>query len=188
MERRRASTHPLSPRPVEQLEGRTLFAIPAIGQWALYADDGLTVTGLTGSYVNQSLRAETGHADWRAAPPISGTRLDRTINFTGTSWGDRAAAGVTGGPGDDWDDFSAQWDGYVRVTSGHVNLRMRSDGGSRLYIDADRDGQFEPDQAAEYLDNGWGTDPRRRGDRADVGRAGTGCIPRAPPVRGGRRR
>src|SRR5215207_370742 len=99
MKRRRASTQPLSPRPVEHLEGRTLLAISAIGQSALYADDALTVTGLSGSYFNQSLRGETGHADWRTTQAVSGTRLDRTLNFTGTSWGDRAATGVTGGPG-----------------------------------------------------------------------------------------
>ena len=177
--RRRSQASAYPRRPIESLECRTLFAIPVLGQWALYANDALTVEGLAGTYFDQSLRAETAHADWRATQTVAGTRLDRTINFATTAWGDRATTGVTGGAGSDWDNFSAQWDGYVRVTSGHVNLRTRSDGGSRLYVDYDRDGQFEPENGREYVDNNWGSDPAT----AAIGESSAALAPGVYPVR-----
>jgi hypothetical protein len=120
---------------------------------ALFADAGLTVPGLVGSYVNRSLEAVTVADDWRTTQEISGSRTDATLAFTTASWGARAAVGVTGGSDADWESFSVQWDGWLQVTQAGQRVFTASDDGSRLWIDVDGDGVFAP---TELLDNGWG--------------------------------
>src|SRR6185436_6606645 len=97
------------------------------------------VPGLRGSYIDQSLRDVSTADDWRSSQAVAGTRVDRTINFTSAgAWGQR--------------------DGFLRVLTGHVNLSTRSVGGSRLFVDADRDGAFDTSSASdELVDNRWGT-------------------------------
>ena len=148
-------------RPAEALEARRLLAILAPGQFELFADEALATRGLTGSYFDQSLRAEAAPGDWRATHPVAGTRVDPSVSFSSRSWGStRAALGLTGGTDADWDHFSAQWDGFIRVLTGHLNLNTRSDAGSRLYVDVNRDGGFDTSAGSvEVIDNNWGTDP-----------------------------
>ncbi|MCU0781171.1 MAG: PA14 domain-containing protein, partial [Akkermansiaceae bacterium] len=120
----------------------------------VFTDAACTQPGLTGSYVNSTLNAVKAD-DWRATPGItvSGTRVDPTLAFTTGDWGPRAGVGVTGGSDGDWDEFSVQWDGYLRVNDDGQRVATASDDGSRMWIDANLDGQFGSD---ELLDNGWG--------------------------------
>jgi hypothetical protein len=58
-----------------------LLAYPAV-EFDLFADAGGLTNGLTGSYVNSSLRAVAAQADWRSTQPIAGTRLDAYPRFS----------------------------------------------------------------------------------------------------------
>ncbi|MBK7949112.1 MAG: hypothetical protein IPK00_10310 [Deltaproteobacteria bacterium] len=113
-------------------------------------------SGLVGSYVDQDLRSDLTQSDWRASQSVSGTRIDAVDFRSSVDWGARASVGITGGPNDqNWDFFSVQWDGYIRVTIPGTRIATRSDDGSRMWIDADRDGTFSP-SAPELVDNNWG--------------------------------
>lgn len=84
-----------------------------------YTDNTLSATGLTGSYF--------------ANKTLSGTaakvQVDSNVNF---SWGTNAP-GVSGIPAD---NFSVRWTGVIRVPeSGNYIFYLRSDDGSRLWID-----------------------------------------------------
>ena len=120
---------------------------------ALFVDAGRTQNGLTGSYVNRSLRSTTSVADWRTTQSISGTRVDSQIAFNRDSLGRRADVNVTGGTDDNWDEFSAQWDGWITIPRDGLRLQTRSDDGSRLLIDTNKNGQFD---TSELFDNNWG--------------------------------
>ena len=141
------------------METRTLFAIATLGRVEWFADADLTVPGLRGSYIDQSLRDVSAIDDWRTSQAVAGSRVDRTINVTSAgAWGQRAGVGLTGGTDANWDNYSVQWDGFLRVLTGHVNLSTRSIGGSRLFVDADRDGAFDASPSSdELVDNRWGT-------------------------------
>src|SRR5262249_13798872 len=52
-----------------------------VPQSALFTTAAMTQTGLTGSYVNSSLRAYATQDDWRTSQTISGTRVDPSIDF-----------------------------------------------------------------------------------------------------------
>ena len=131
-----------------------LLAGPVHG-FCVFTDDTLSTPGLTGSYVDSVLGWYTAHDDWRQTQTVAGTRVDPAISFLTDDWQDRASVGITGGTDDNWDFYSVQWDGYVRVYTNGTRIRTRSDDGSRMWIDVDRDGIFEP-TAQEFVDNDWG--------------------------------
>ncbi len=125
--------------------------------YQLYADPSMQTNGLVGSYVNQNLRTQPPQSDWRGSYPISGTRIDSEINFGTLTWGNLAAVGLTGGfdPNFGWENFSVQWDGYVKILTNDVMLATKSDDSSRMWIDVNQDGSFST-AAGELMDNNWG--------------------------------
>jgi hypothetical protein len=121
------------------------------------ADRAASTPGLVGSYVDQSLRTYAPQDDWRTSQTISGTRVEQVAFEQDSAWGVRASVGVTGGPSDaDWDLFSVQWDGYVRILAPGTRLFTLSDDCSRMWIDLDANGSFDT-TAPELLDNHWGS-------------------------------
>lgn len=139
-----------------------LLASPV--EFELFTTSALATNGLIGSYVNANLRGSSAPADWRTSQVISGTRRDLYPIFPeNDQWGARAQVGVTGGTDEDWDNFSVQWDGWIRI---HTPTRFTtlSDDSSRLWIDADGNGTFglfDP----EYANNHWGIgQPNTYGD------------------------
>ena len=114
---------------------------------ALFQDAAHTQPGLKGSYFNQNLAAAIAETDWRATRVVSGTRMDPVINFDTYGWGDRLQTGVTGGTSH-WDNFSAQWDGFIEIPVDGVQLVTSSDDSSRLWIDLNHNGEFEPNELA----------------------------------------
>jgi len=131
----------------------TLIVSEAESQFEVFAGADLITAGLNASFVNRSLRQYANQDDWRLSQTISGRRIDVFPGFTKDSWGQRAAVGITGGSDADWDDFSVQWDGYLRV---HQPTRFAtiSDDGSRMWIDLNGDGVFARD--SEFINNHWG--------------------------------
>ncbi|MCS7468168.1 FG-GAP-like repeat-containing protein [Stieleria sp. ICT_E10.1] len=126
----------------------------SVAEANLFTDAALSNPGLTGSYVNTSLRT-VDEIDWRVTQTISGTRVDPKVSFLRSEFGVRSTVGITGGVDDDnWDNFSVQWDGYVVVPEDGVQLLTRSDDSSRFWIDLDRSGSFD---SGELFDNGWGS-------------------------------
>ena len=110
----------------------------------IFTDAACTQPGLTGSYVDSCLSALKAD-EWRSATGITicGTRVDSSLAFGNGDWGERAEVGVTGGSDEDWEQFSVQWDGHLRVTAGGQRYATACDDGSRMWIDANRNGQFE---------------------------------------------
>ncbi|CAN0168852.1 unnamed protein product, partial [Hapterophycus canaliculatus] len=134
-----------------------VMVLGVIPETSLFQDASLQQNGLVGSYVNSSLRNVAAIEDWRATQPVSGTRVDEQIAFLGAgSFGDQSSVGVTGGDDDNWDNFSVQWDGFLRVPQDGTRVSTRSDDGSRLLIDLDFNGIFgnTPD---EIVDNNFGS-------------------------------
>jgi hypothetical protein len=125
-----------------------------VPQTALSTDASKTRAGLVGSYVNQSLRSVTSSADWRTTQSISGTRVDRIVAFYTDSFGSRSEVGVTGGNDMNWENFSVQWDGFISIPRNGIRLQTRSDDGSRMWVDINRNGAFETN---ELFTNGWGS-------------------------------
>ena len=119
----------------------------------LYADAELTTPGLVGTYIDHSLPHVREVDDWRITQPVAGTRLDSPVEFLSNSWGSRASVGLTGGTDANWDRFSVQWDGYLKITTTGQRIATVSDDGSRMWIDINGNGVFEDD---ELFDNGWG--------------------------------
>lgn len=160
----RASTKEMRRRTrrllLEPLESR--IALASIEQLRLFTAADLQTAGLMGSYVNQSLRSATSEDDWRSTQTISGSRVDQ-MDFDTSAWGSRAEVGITGGSDENWDHFSVQWDGYLQVLNDNTTLRTRSDDGSRLWVDANGDGQFGA-SSTEFANNGFGAaQPARDG-------------------------
>ena len=84
-----------------------------------YTDNSLTVTGLSGAYFANKTLSGTAIK----------TQTDKNINF---SWG-AASPGISGISAD---NFSVRWSGAIQVsTSGNYIFFLRSDDGSRLWID-----------------------------------------------------
>ncbi|TWT79056.1 putative Ig domain protein [Planctomycetes bacterium CA13] len=128
----------------------------AVPESALFTDSELTTPGITGSFVNTSLRSYSAQDDWRTTQTISGTRIDSQISFSTDTFGTRSDVGITGGADDEnWDDFSVQWDGWVSIPQDGVQLFTRSDDSSRLWVDLNGDGTF--DTTSELFDNHWGS-------------------------------
>lgn len=119
----------------------------------LFTDAALTQMGLVGSYVNTSLRGATAAADWRSTQTISGTRVDPNLGFSVNNWGARASVGITGGSDANWDNYSVQWDGWIKITSAGTQLQLRSDDSSRMWVDLNNDGTF---QSTELFNNNFG--------------------------------
>lgn len=116
----------------EPLEARRCLSVTAaLGQFELFADAACTVAGMTGSYVNANLRGYAPQDDWRQSQTVAGQRVDATLDFEESSWGSRSEVGLTHGTDADWDWFSVQWDGYVRITS-PMGLATRSDDSNRM--------------------------------------------------------
>jgi len=155
---------------VEPLERRNLLAVHVVPAEFLAHDEG---DGLSGSYVDQSLRGHSTHDDWRDTQPIAGTRIDKLLNFASNGWGLRAPVGITGGSNGNWEDFSVQWDGYITIPVSGTRLYTRSDDGSRMWIDVNDDGAFSS-SGDEFVDNHWGSgqDPTTSGSSAALA-AGT---------------
>lgn len=125
------------------------------GVFHLYTDQTRGTPGLVGSYVDSNLRGVTSHADWRTTQVIAGTRIDAALDFQTDSWGSRAAVGLTHGTDADWDLFSVQWDGFVEIVTEGTRLLTESDDSSRMWIDVDHDGVFDPG-GVEFVNNHWG--------------------------------
>jgi hypothetical protein len=125
-------------------------------RFELFADAALDNQGLAGSYVNWSLRGIQGQFDWRwFAWAIAGARVDAYPGFTVDNWGQRAVLRLTWGTDENWDLFSVQWDGSLRVVEGPMQFAMSGDDGSRLWIDLNHDGRFAP-FGPEFLNHHWG--------------------------------
>ena len=119
----------------------------------LFTDETLTTQGLAGTYIDRSLQ-DVDEPDWRVSQTIAGTRVDGALFFPGNSLGTRADVGLTGGTDENWDEFSVQWDGVVRIDDPGTRIATRSADGSRMWIDINQNGSFEP---SELRDNMWGT-------------------------------
>lgn len=132
----------------------TFFIGATITADALSTDSDRTSSGLTGSYVDESLRSYSTRDDWRESQTISGTRVDPVIDFS-QSYGVRSDVGITDGTDENWDEFSVQWDGYITIPEDGVRISTRSDDGSRLWIDVNNDGNFS-NNTTEYVGNSWG--------------------------------
>lgn len=146
----------------EILEDRDLLSA---GTFTLFTDSTLSTSGLVGSYVDKNLREYSNQDDWRETQKIAGTRVDTAIDFDTNNWGTRSKVNLTGGTDENWDLFSVQWDGYLKVNT-LSRYATSSDDGSRLWIDLNQDGTFQTD---ERVDNHWGTgQSMTRGDLSPV--------------------
>ena len=137
------------------LQPTAVFGNSAVPTASLFTSAAQTTNGLTGSYVNSSLRAVSSPDDWRTTQAIVGSRLDSNVNFTTNSLGSRSDVNVTGGSNSNWDFFSVQWDGYISIPADGVSLRTNSSDGSRMWIDINNSGEFGT-IGNEYINNGWG--------------------------------
>ncbi len=110
--------------------------------------------GITGTYLPESMRGVV-EDDWRGHHKPASIREDALINFPNQAFGtsdEQRAFHIAGTPAD-WDDFSIQWDGYLRIETDGTSLSTRSDDGSRMWIDLNHDGKVQSD---EWGSNGWG--------------------------------
>lgn len=153
---------------------RPTFVGDSVDPSLFFQDAAATQPGIIGTYFNQSLRSAGAENDWRTTRAPSGSRIDPQIDFDTFSWGDRSETGVTGGSSH-WDDFSVQWDGYVRIDSDGTQLVSESDDGSRFWIDANGNGTFEAD---ELYDNDFGT-----GHATQLGEVSQGLTPGVYAIR-----
>lgn len=133
-----------------------LLAFSPPPDFELTADAAGNTNGLIASFVNASLRGSAAQDDWRATKTISGRRLDAYPLFLSNGWGAREQVGLTGGTTNaDWENFSVQWDGWIRVYK-PTQLATISDDGSRMWVDIDGNGTFGS-AAPEFINNHWGT-------------------------------
>jgi hypothetical protein len=139
----------------EEGSGANTFALVAGEvQFEVFTGSDLTTAGLNGSYVNRDLRGYTAQDDWRSSQTISGCRTDVFPGFTREDWGNRAAVGLTGGTDQNWDYFSVQWDGFLRLYQ-PMRFATISDDSSRMWIDLNGNGRFDP-RSSEFINNHWG--------------------------------
>ncbi len=135
--------------PDEYLDLKVEFLaeISPFPEFEVYTDAASETVGFVGSYFNGVLLGDDG--DWTASDTPAGTRVDKDPRFFSKDWGDRDALGLTGGTADDWDDFSVQWDGYLKVTRPYVQTDLSiftfapGGGDARIWIDRDGDGTLE---------------------------------------------
>lgn len=146
---------------VEDAAGHVLSFDPAVPALRVVPSAALRLSrdgpeGLAGSYIDESLRGRPDCDDWRLTQDVAGSRADHCVDFRRSSWGKRVDVGLTQGTESDWEQFSVQWDGFVEIPTDGVQLFTRSDDGSRMWVDVDRDGVFLND-ASELFDNHWGS-------------------------------
>ena len=169
-----SATESIQAAEARRLDGELIALAPGITDTSfvvgtkgatLHADQPATLTGdmtlerlgeggLTASVVATSLR-ETTQDDWRTTQTIAGTRHDPQINFSDQTCGtaaERNRFGISGSDRD-WDNFSIQWDGWLRVYRNGTDLATSSDDGSRVWVDRNGDGLVN---ANEWGTNGWG--------------------------------
>jgi hypothetical protein len=111
--------------------------------------------GLVGTYLPRSRRDQPVVDEWRDASTTGTVRTDAVINFRSSGFGNgafRRTAGISGAD-NDWNDFSVQWDGWIRIATPGTRLATASDDGSRVWIDRNGDGSC---QSSEWGSNGWG--------------------------------
>lgn len=153
-----AATYPTEPSPSFQ------FVPTLLGHsnFELYQDQALTAYGLTSQYVNASLRGVSSQADWSTTQTISGTRADPIPLYWDNQMGPRAPVHITGGPADDsdWQNFSVQHDGWLKVLKRTRFISYGSDG-TRFWIDTDGNGTFGT-TAPEYDAGNWGQNGAQR--------------------------
>jgi PA14 domain len=135
---------------LEPLEARLALASQYLFGAEIYTSSDLATPGLVGKYFNRSLESAVAEWDWRSSQPIAGSRVDPSVEFLTNGWGARATVGLTHGSDANWDNFSVQWDGYLKVTEANHRFAFTSDDGSRMWIDLNRSGSFE---AEEMFDN-----------------------------------
>ncbi len=135
----------------------------------LSPDTSFSSHGLTGRYINQNLRGAAEN-NWQATYTIAGTRLDQLIHFPQNDWGNRDALSLFNGNNDNWDDFSVQWDGFLRIVTPGTQIYTASDDGSRMWIDLNGDGVFDS-SGAELVANNWGNGQGNTLGTASVGLA-----------------
>ncbi len=133
----------------------TAQSLSLVPTGVLGTTDTFAVPGLTGTYVNRNLRGYQQQDDWRKSQVVAGTRVDTNLDFSSESWGRRADVGLTNGSDGDWQDYSVQWDGFIRIDVAGTQLFTASDDGSRMWIDLNRDGTFES-TGPEFVRNNWG--------------------------------
>lgn len=124
-----------------ELAGAVTYSVPDPG-------------GVDAVVVAHSLRGVPSD-DWRAGQVVAGRRHDQRIDVDRSAYGtptERRDWGIRGSDGD-WDDFSVQWDGFIRIPTDGVSLATTSDDGSRVWLDLDGDGAVGP---GEWGSNGWG--------------------------------
>ena len=139
-----------APNEYLDLQVEFLEAAPAAEYFTTAAE---TTPGLTGSYYDSNFRGVT-ESDWTASRARSGIRVDNPPDFPSNGWGERSTVGLTRGSDDNWDNFSVQWDGYLRVNR-PLRIATRSDDGSRMWVDISGDGSFQ--DGTELFNNNWGS-------------------------------
>jgi len=150
--------------------GFALVACPV--QFEFFADSALSSAGITASYVDQSLRKYTRQDDWRVTQKIAGSRMESYPGHPASDWGGHGALRLTHGTSADWDQFSAQWDGFLAVYQPMVFATASNDS-SRMWMDLDGDGAFSA-AGPEFIDNHWGqAQPRTYSRNSDVVAPGT---------------
>lgn len=125
-------------------------------QFEVFTRASCITNGLVGSYVAQSLKSYVAQDDWRISQTIAGVRRDTYPVFTVDGWGTLASVGLASpanGSDADWNYFSVQWDGFIRVYE-PTRFCTCSDDGSRMWIDLDGNGFGTT--WPELIDNGWG--------------------------------
>jgi hypothetical protein len=126
----------------EESYGNNTFWISAHARpFEFFTDSGGLTNGLIGSYVNSNLSQRATQDDWRVSLPVAGTRKDVYPGFYQSIFGSLSSLGLTTGSDSDWNEFSIQWDGWIRVRTTQ-NLWTYSDDCSRWWIDLDGNGTF----------------------------------------------
>jgi hypothetical protein len=131
--------------PEQGKENRTL-------QLRLWVDREKKTPGLEGTYFDGKLSNHSGKDLKLVGEGVS--RVDEGISFEPRGWGSRRKMRISGGERSRWKDFTVQWDGWVEL-DGPGRLTLKTDGGSRMWVDANDDGEFG-DSVDEFIDNGWG--------------------------------
>jgi hypothetical protein len=124
----------------------------------LWADPGKKTPGLTGTYFDRKLGGSSEDDLTRVAEGTS--RVDKTIEFGPKDWGSRRQMGISGGKRSRWENFTVQWDGWIEL-NGPGRLSLRTNGGSRMWIDADGNDELA-DKAGEFTSDSWGSKRRSR--------------------------
>jgi hypothetical protein len=138
-----------SPEPPKRLivspKGRT----PRMKLWV---DKKKSISGLKGTYFDRKLGVELERDLNLVSKGVS--RIDRSVDFEFNKWGNLRKMNPGQREKFRWKDFTVQWEGWVEL-DGPGRLILQTVGGSRMWIDANGDGEFGESQD-EAIDNGWG--------------------------------